>query len=187
MPRGACHRAGHFGPDPLARNDEIGNRSRDALRARVLQKAFDQSPQTKGRWSAGRRQGRGPRHAGECYHSLALRARRAPQNDPLARTACFGRAAPPGAPPRSLCPSGRPASAGNRTRSIRRLCLPTASFRARFDSRRNVTKRGTIVKRRLNNGDDLFVTKSGLASQFERRSWVSLRSTQAITLAAPRD
>ncbi len=43
-----------------------------------------------------------PRHAGECCHSLALRARRAPQDDPLARTACFGRAAPPGAPPRFL-------------------------------------------------------------------------------------
>ena len=52
-----------------------------------------------------------PRHAGECYHSLALRARRAPQDNPLARTACFGRAAPPGAPPRLLRPGGRPASA----------------------------------------------------------------------------
>ena len=43
-----------------------------------------------------------PRHAGECCHSLALRARRAPQDNPLARAACFGRAAPPGAPPRFL-------------------------------------------------------------------------------------
>jgi hypothetical protein len=60
-------------------------------------------------WSAGRRQGRGPRHADGCYHPLALRARRAPQNDPLARTACFGRAPPPGAPPR-LSP-GRPTAA----------------------------------------------------------------------------
>ena len=24
--RGACHRAGHFGPDPLARNDDVGAR-----------------------------------------------------------------------------------------------------------------------------------------------------------------
>ena len=67
-------------------------------------------PKKKGRWSAGRRQGRGPRHADGCYHPLALRARRAPQNDPLARTACFGRAAPPGAPPRlsPRRPTGRP-------------------------------------------------------------------------------
>jgi hypothetical protein len=53
------------------------------------------------RWSAGRRQGRGPRHADGCCHPLALRAWRAPQDNPLARTACFGRAAPPGAPPES--------------------------------------------------------------------------------------
>ncbi len=61
----------------------------------------------------------GPRHAGECCHSLALRAWRAPQDDPLARTACFGRAAPPGAPP---WPSPRrpAAPASNRTRRISR-------------------------------------------------------------------
>jgi hypothetical protein len=51
------------------------------------------------KWSAGRRRGRGPRHADGCCHPPTLRAWRAPQNDPLARTACFGRAAPPGAPP----------------------------------------------------------------------------------------
>jgi hypothetical protein len=35
--RGACHRAGHFGPDPLApRNDEIKIRSRDVVRSSFL-------------------------------------------------------------------------------------------------------------------------------------------------------
>jgi len=58
----------------------------------------------------------GPRHAGECYHSLALRARRAPQNDPLARTACLGRAAPPGAPPRLALQRSRPPQCLSRTR-----------------------------------------------------------------------
>jgi hypothetical protein len=53
------------------------------------------------KWSAGRRRGRGPRHADGCCHPPTLRAWRAPQNDPLTRTACFGRAAPPGAPPPS--------------------------------------------------------------------------------------
>ena len=62
-----------------------------------------------------------PRHAGECCHSLALRARRAPQDNPLARTACFGRAAPPGAPPRFLAQAAGPPRLKNRTRSIRRL------------------------------------------------------------------
>ena len=62
-----------------------------------------------------------PRHAGECCHSLALRARRAPQDNPLARTACFGRAAPPGAPPRFRRQGGRPPRLENRTRSSRRL------------------------------------------------------------------
>ncbi len=46
--------------------------------------------------------------ASECCRSLAVRERRAPQNDPLARTDCFGRAAPPGAPPRRS-PDCRPA------------------------------------------------------------------------------
>src|SRR5580692_3676232 len=45
--------------------------------------------------------GRGPRHADGCCHPATLRAWRAPQIVPLARTACFGRAAPPGAPPPS--------------------------------------------------------------------------------------
>ena len=76
-------------------------------------------PSPKKEWSAGRRQGRGPRHAGECYHSLALRAWRAPQNDPLARTACFGRAAPPGAPPRFAARLST-AARGNRARSVSR-------------------------------------------------------------------
>ena len=86
---------------------------------------------TRMRWSVGRRQSQGPRHADECCHSPALRAWRAPQSDPLARTACFGRAAPPGAPPRFL-PGGRP-PAQNRTRSVSRSS-PVTFFTERDSS-----------------------------------------------------
>jgi hypothetical protein len=112
-------------PSQIEHRSSIENRSRDALRVRVLQRMIPKSghPKSGHRFSdkimrnqksvvrnsqtkAGMepREAPGsctaPRHAGECCHSLALRARRAPQNDPLARTACFGRAAPPGAPPK---------------------------------------------------------------------------------------
>jgi hypothetical protein len=89
---------------------------------RVLPKAtLTKSLPKKAEWSAGRRRGRGPRHADGCCHPPTLRAWRAPQNDPLARTACFGRAAPPGAPPPSRfsaaavdrrCTSSAPAPRG---------------------------------------------------------------------------
>jgi len=66
--------------------------------------------------------GRGPRHADGCCHPPTLRAWRAPQDDPLARTACFGRAAPPGAPP----PSRFSAAAVDRhcLRAAFRCCQP---------------------------------------------------------------
>ena len=68
---------------------------------RALQKALHETPRTQAGVERREAPGSWPRHASECRHALALRARRAPQDDPLARTACFGRAAPPGAPPRS--------------------------------------------------------------------------------------
>ena len=92
----------------------------------LLQASRKASPKRE-EWSAGRRQGRGPRHADGCYHPLALRARRAPQNDPLARTACFGRAAPPGAPPR-LSPGRSTAAAQNRIRPADRWSPATAIY-----------------------------------------------------------
>ena len=67
----------------------------------LSRKATRTKNQARSEWSAGRRRGRGPRHADGCCHPPTLRAWRAPQNNPLARTACFGRAAPPGAPPPS--------------------------------------------------------------------------------------
>src|SRR5579862_5647943 len=42
------------------------------------------------KWSAGRRQGRGPRHADGCCHPLALRARRAPQKISLRKPSASG-------------------------------------------------------------------------------------------------
>jgi hypothetical protein len=113
-----------------------------------LVSSFTKAPPKKGRWSAGRRQRSWPRHANGCYHPLALRARRAPQNDPLARTACFGRAAPPGAPPR-LC------GAGGRPPSRRTALAPTSGIPSRKPSfierdliRQCVTYLVTYVKRK---------------------------------------
>ena len=60
------------------RNDDAVNRSRDAPASESSSRNV--TPSTK--WSAGRRQGRGPRHADGCCHPLALRARRAPQTIP---------------------------------------------------------------------------------------------------------
>jgi hypothetical protein len=54
-------------------------RSRDASASESS--SGNVTPSTK-KWSAGRRQGRGPRHANERYHPLALRAWRAPQTIP---------------------------------------------------------------------------------------------------------
>jgi hypothetical protein len=70
-------------------------------KAQIHEKPFARKATRVLKWSAGRRRGRGPRHADGCCHPPTLRAWRAPQNNPLARTACFGRAAPPGAPPPS--------------------------------------------------------------------------------------
>jgi hypothetical protein len=78
-------------------------------------------------WSAGRRRGRGPRHADGCCHPPTLRAWRAPQNDPLARTACFGRAAPPGAPP----PSRFAAAAVDRRRASSAPAPPAGTVNRR--------------------------------------------------------
>ena len=87
-----------------------------------VRKATRTKNHARSEWSAGRRRGRGPRHADGCCHPPTLRAWRAPQNDPLARTACFGRAAPPGAPP----PSRLSAAAVDRRRlrAAFRSCQP---------------------------------------------------------------
>ena len=113
---------------PRYRGGGKSSRSRGAfVCARVLPKPSSRKPFARKatrvlKWSAGRRRGRGPRHADGCCHPATLRAWRAPQNDPLARTACFGRAAPPGAPP----PSRFPAAAVDRRclRAAFRSCQP---------------------------------------------------------------
>jgi hypothetical protein len=90
----------------------------------------------RGDGAPGGARGRGPRHANGCYHPLALRARRAPQDNTLARTACFGRAAPPGAPQRLSPRVGR--KAGRPPRRKTASALPIAGRRrppsARLDS-----------------------------------------------------
>ena len=131
-------------PLPAIAGADSRIRSRGSLKRPSFAKAFYERP---GQWSPGRRQTSWPRHAGECYHSLALRAWRAPQNDPLARTACFGRAAPPGAPPRfALGPADPPQ---NRTRPCRPASPGWRPLRARLV--RHVTKRGTIVNGSVTN------------------------------------
>ena len=90
----------------------------------------------------------GPRHAGERCHSLALRAWRAPQNNPLARTACFGRAAPPGAPPR-FSPGRSTATARHRTRCTFGACLRKASVDERDSLPCFVTETVTNVNRNV--------------------------------------
>jgi hypothetical protein len=113
-------------PPPLSRWRKAIAFSR-RLRVRVLpkpssRKAIRTKSHSHPEWSAGRRRGRGPRHADGCCHPPTLRAWRAPQIDPLARTACFGRAAPPGAPP----PSRLSAAAVDRRRlrTAFRSCQP---------------------------------------------------------------
>jgi hypothetical protein len=94
------------------------------------------------KWSAGRRRGRGPRHADGCCHPPTLRAWRAPQDNPLARTACFGRAAPPGAPPPSR--SSAAAVDRRRLRAAFRSCQPESPAGVLLSElTRCVTKRGT--------------------------------------------
>ena len=111
--RGPLHHASHGPPPPL----RGGGQSNPVLAARLSARGLPKprsnefSPERKREVQRREAPKSWPRHAGECCHSLALRARRAPQDNPLARTACFGRAAPPGAPPRFLRPGGRPASA----------------------------------------------------------------------------
>src|ERR1700689_2531412 len=89
-------RVGH--PLPSSRRVLLAS---EFCQSQVHEKPFARKATRVLKWSAGRRRGRGPRHANGCCHPPTLRAWRAPQNDPLARTACFGRAAPPGAPPPS--------------------------------------------------------------------------------------
>src|SRR5271170_3493527 len=89
-----------WSPSPAFAGEDSVMCSRGASASELCFKLHERPPPKREEWSAERRLGRGPRHAGECYHSLALRAWRAPQDNPLARTACFGRAAPRGAPPR---------------------------------------------------------------------------------------
>ena len=112
---------------PRYRGGGKQSRSRGACapefcQSQVHEKPFARKATRVLKWSAGRRRGRGPRHADGCCHPSTLRAWRAPQNDPLARTACFGRAAPPGAPP----PSRSSAAAVDRRclRAAFRSCQP---------------------------------------------------------------
>ena len=145
--RGPLHHASHGPPPPL----RGGGQSNPVLAARLCARGLPQaltnnSPERKREVQRREAPKSWPRHAGECCHSLALQARRAPQDNPLARTACFGRAAPPGAPPRFRRPAGRPASA-QKPHSLHppaQVCRRCPSERD-FDSR-YVAKIGTDVK-----------------------------------------
>src|SRR5271170_4394209 len=132
--RRPLHHASRGPPPPLSRERISVIILAARLRVRALLQAL-RTTSPKGRqWSAERRLRSWPRHANGCCHPPALRAWRAPQNDPLARTACFGRVAPPGAPPRlSLSTVDRPR---RKPHSLHpRACLRKASFDERgFDS-----------------------------------------------------
>ena len=100
------------------------------MRARVLPSHAHEShsaKKEKKEWSAERRQGRGPRHAGECYHSLALRAWRAPQTIRLREPPASGARRLP-ALHRGSRSRLSTAARGNRSRSASR-CRRLASFR----------------------------------------------------------
>ena len=98
------------------------------VRVRVLPSHAHESHSAIREWSAGRRQGRGPRHAGECYHPLALRARRAPPG----RSACANRLLRARGASPALHRGSRSrlstAARGNRSRSVARGHRP-ASFK----------------------------------------------------------
>jgi hypothetical protein len=94
--RGACHRAGHFGPDPLARNDEaraISFSQRVFCSRPSLAKPLHESCPEKIR-GAERREARSqePHHASRRYRLNTLRARRAPRNCDVTAAMRFGRA-----------------------------------------------------------------------------------------------
>src|SRR3984885_871198 len=113
---------------------------------RVLPKAtFTKSLLKKEEWSAGRRRGRGPRHADGCCHPPTLRAWRAPQKIRLREPPASGALRLPalhhhrGSPPRLSTAAAREPPFAPANRNDRQASLLSELSRC-------VTERGTSVK-----------------------------------------
>ena len=145
-PRFARYASSSGPPPPLSRGRKVVAFSR-RLRVRVLPKPVHEKPFARKatrvlKWSAGRRRGRGPRHADGCCHPPTLRAWRAPQKIRLREPPASGALRLPalhhhrGSPPRLSTAAARepPSAPANRHHRLASLLSELT---------RCVTERGT--------------------------------------------